>query len=136
MKKKILLLLNLYHLLSAQQIEELNKLLGKVDLMIETIAIQFSESDDYLPQVIELIKKCNDLVNQYGVDPEEVLLIPPAQNFIAVTFIAFWHGFYGFFPAIVRIRKSLGETIPGFEVAEVLNLSDIREIARESRGRL
>jgi hypothetical protein len=47
--------------------------------------------------------------------------------------IAELHGRMGYFPAIVRIRPISGSTPPQFELAEIINLHQIRSQARSQR---
>jgi len=54
-------------------------------------------------------------------------------NFDALTLIAAIHDIMGYFPPIVRIKPVEGSVPPRFEVAEVINLQEVRERFRERR---
>ena len=60
--------------------------------------------------------------------------MPPALNFAAVTLIAHLHGRMGYFPPIVRTRPVPDALPPRFEVAEIINLQDVRQRARRKRS--
>jgi hypothetical protein len=55
-------------------------------------------------------------------------------QFRRATLLAHLHGRMGYFPAIVRLRPIAGATPPRFEVAEIINLQDVREAARVKRS--
>lgn len=79
------------------------------------------------------------LADQVGFTPEEwqtaaLLVNPPSLHVIAAALLAELHGRMGYFPSILRLRLVPGSNPPQFEVAEVLNLNEIREQARKSRG--
>ncbi len=78
------------------------------------------------------------LADDIGLTSEEwqtlpILLVPPAYNFAAMTLLAELHGRMGYFPAIVRIRPILDSLPPRYEVAEIINLQNVRETARRLR---
>jgi len=78
-------------------------------------------------------------VKSVGLSPEEwqtqpILIHPPALNFIAVALLAYLHGLMGYFPAAIRLRPVEGSTPPRYEVAEVINLQEVRNGARQCRG--
>ena len=43
------------------------------------------------------------------------------------------HGRLGYFPPVLRLRPVEGALPPRFEVAEILNLQDVRDAARAKR---
>jgi hypothetical protein len=77
-------------------------------------------------------------VDSVGLSPEawqteRLLINPPSHNLIAVTLLAELHGRMGYFPACLRLRPIEGSVPPRYEVAEVLNLQDVRNAARGRR---
>lgn len=50
----------------------------------------------------------------------------PALSSIAAVTLARLHGLMGHFPTIVRIAPVPNAAIPRFEVAEIINLNDLR----------
>ncbi|MCS7301391.1 MAG: CRISPR-associated protein Csx15 [Fimbriimonadales bacterium] len=53
---------------------------------------------------------------------------------IAATLLAELHGRMGYFPPVLRLRPVEGAVPPRFEVAEILNLQQIRDTARSQRA--
>jgi len=77
-------------------------------------------------------------VDGAGLTAEEwqtlpLLVNPPSLSVIAGLVLAEIHGRAGYFPAVVRLRPVAGAVPPRFEVAEILNLHEARNIARAER---
>lgn len=126
-----MILLNLSHPLTAVQRAQIEQLAGQpIDRTIEEMA-QFDLDQPFAEQAAAL-------VDCLGLTPaewqqESLLLIPPSLNFGAAALLAELHGRCGYFPPIVRTRPAPGSLPPRFEVAEIVNLQKIREIARGKR---
>ena len=96
------------------------------------VKTQFDNNCPFAEQVEEL-------VSSVGLSPQEwqtspIVIHPPALNFIAVTLLAYLHGLMGYFPAVIRLRPVGGGVSPRYEVAEVINLQEVRDKARKVRG--
>ena len=63
-----------------------------------------------------------------------ILINPPPLNVISVTLLAELHGRMGYFPAILRLRPVASSMPTRFEVAEIINLQQVRDTARTRRG--
>jgi hypothetical protein len=79
-----------------------------------------------------------DLADAAGLSAEEwqtrpLLLNPPALAPVALALIAELHGRRGGFPAMLNVRPVEGSTPTRYELAEVLNLQNIRDAARDRR---
>ena len=126
-----MILINFTHPLSPDQLAQLKSLTGQpVDRVVE-INTQVDTLADLSPQIVALADAC-------GLTPAEwqqasLVILPPSLNFAAVTLLAELHGRMGYFPALVRTRPVEGATPPRFEVAEIINLQDVREAARLRR---
>lgn len=57
----------------------------------------------------------------------------PSLNFIAAVLLAELHGRMGYFPTIVRLRPVADATPRRFEVAELIDLQSVRDVARIKR---
>jgi hypothetical protein len=57
----------------------------------------------------------------------------PSLNVIAALLLAELHGRCGYFPAVLRLQPIPHTTPPQFAVAEILNLQQVREAARQRR---
>ena len=95
------------------------------------IAVQFDNLKPFLSQL-------QDLVTNIPLDPrslqtEPVLVNPPALNFITALLVAELHGRMGYFPSILRVRPAPESLPTQYEIAEILNLQEVRDSARKRR---
>lgn len=126
-----MILLNFSHPLTANQLAELEKLSGqKVERTLE-FPVQFRHADPFAPQLEELMARIPLSSIEWQTEP--IMIVPPALNFIAVALLAELHGRMGYFPPVVRLRPVEGSLPPRYEVAEVINLQEIRDQARKKR---
>jgi hypothetical protein len=119
-------LLNFAHPITVAQQRQMEVMLGKrIDLTLgKRIEAKFEEADPYEPQ-------CEALLARIGFTPDEwkslpILVNPPVFAPIAVCLLAELHGRMRHFPTVVRIRPGAA----GYEVAEIINLQEIRDRAR------
>jgi hypothetical protein len=128
----MMILLNFSHPLTSDHLQQIEALTGrKVERVIE-IHSQIDPQQPLAPQVTAL-------TDQAGLSPTEwqtlpLLVNPPSLNFIAVVLLAELHGRCGYFPAHLRLRSVQGSIPPQYEVAEVLDLQALRDVARRKRG--
>jgi hypothetical protein len=78
------------------------------------------------------------MVDRLGLAPEAwqttpLVVNPPGYTPAAVTLIAELHGRMGHFPAVLRLRPVTDSVPTRYEVAEVVNLQTVRDIARTRR---
>jgi hypothetical protein len=127
-----MLLLNFSHPLTASQLEQVETLSGKRITEVKNIAVHFDAAKPYSEQIIPLVDSIGFTPQQW--QGEEILINPPSFNFVAVTLLAELHGRMGYFPPSMRLRPVKDSLPPKFEVAEVINLNEIREKARKRRN--
>lgn len=126
-----MLLLNYSHPLTPAQLAQLETLTGQPLARIISLPSQIDPQQPLAPQIVQLAEAA-------GLTPEEwqttpILIVPPALNFSAAVLIAHLHGLIGYFPPIVRLRPIPNSLPPQFEVAEIINLQQIRDTARQKR---
>ncbi len=126
-----MLILNFSHPLTAMQRKQIEVLSGKKIATVKDVAVRFDAETPYAKQIVAL-------VDQIGVTPQqwqtEALLVNlPSFNFIAAALLAELHGRMGYFPPCLRLRPIKDSLPPQFEVAEIINLNEIREQARSKR---
>ncbi len=128
-----MLIINFAHPLTEGQLNKIEELIGqKVDRIIN-ITVHFDTETAFGDQVKKLIKEVSLTPLEWQTLP--ILLIPPSLNYIAVTLQAALHGIMGYFAPIVRISPTKDNTFTQqFEVAEIINLQNIRDTYRE-KGR-
>jgi hypothetical protein len=126
-----MLLLNFSHPLTPDHVKGIEAITGQtVERTIEAQA-QFDHARLFPEQVRELVEGLGLTPVQW--QQEALLINPPSLNAIAVTLLAELHGRMGYFPPVVRLRPVAGSTPPRFEVAEVINLQQVRDEARRRR---
>lgn len=88
--------------------------------------------------MIAFADQARALVEAVGFAPDEWQTLPllinlPNFSIIAAMVLAELHGRMGYFPAVLRLRPVLETTPPQFEVAEIINLQAVRDLARQRR---
>ena len=132
-----MIILNFAHPLTDEHLAQIERLTGQKPEHVIVINSQIDPQQPMAPQVVAM-------ADAAGLSPEEwqtapILINPPALNFSAVALIAELHGRMGYFPPCIRMRPVVGPDgqqlmPPRFEVAEILNLQEIRDRARQQRA--
>jgi len=99
--------------------------------IIETLP-NFDHIQSFADQAVALADSLALTAQEWQTTP--LLVVPPALNFIAVTLLAELHGRMGYCPTVVRLRPIPGSTPTRYEVAEVINLQQVRDDARGRRS--
>lgn len=126
-----MLLLNFSHPLTPPQRARLEEIAAQEITRVIEIKTQVDTQMELAPQVVALVDAC-------GLSPEEwqseqILVLPPSLNFVAVALYAELHGRMGYFPAMARTRPIPNALPPQYEIAEVVNVQRMREEARGKR---
>lgn len=126
-----MILLNFAHPLTADHLRQIEALSSQKIERILSIPTKINPEQPLGPQVVAL-------ADQAGLSPEvwqtlQLLINPPALNFIAVALLAELHGRCGYFPAHLRMRPVPGSLPLQFEAAEILKLQELRDEARKIR---
>ena len=126
-----MIILNFSHPLTQEHIGQIEALTGQgVEQVIE-VKTQFDYKRPFAEQVAELVDSIGFIPHEWQTMP--LIINPPSLNFIAITLLAELHGRMGYFLACIRLRPIEGSTPPQFEVAEVINLQEVREGGRRAR---
>jgi hypothetical protein len=126
-----MLLLNFSHPLTEAQLQQVEKVSGKKITQIINLKVQFDMDRPYADQIAELVGGIELSPHQWQSEP--ILMNPPSFNFVAVALLAELHGRMGYFPPCLRLRPVPNSMPPQFEMAEILDLTAIREQARQRR---
>lgn len=126
-----MILLNFAHPLTAEQLAQVAALTGQPVTEVRGEMPQLNHALPFAEQV-------RALVARVGLSPEEwqttpLLVNPPGYAPAAAALLAELHGRCGHFPALLRLRPVEGSTPTRYEVAEVLNLQQVRDDARLRR---
>jgi len=126
-----MILLNFTHPLTQEQVKEIEAITGQAVAEVRHVPVQFDPQQPFGPQAEALAEACRLTPEEWQTTP--LLVVPPSLNFIAVVLLAELHGRMGYFPPMVRLRPVTGSTPTRYEVAEVINLQQIRDDARTRR---
>jgi hypothetical protein len=125
-----IVLLNYTHPLTSDQLAQVAALLGEPPDQ-RRIAVQVDRARP-------LAEVAAELADAAALGPAEwqtsaLLINPPALAPVALALAAELHGRCGYFPAMLNVRPIAGANPPRYEIAEVVNLQAIRDLARTRR---
>ncbi|MCX8063181.1 MAG: CRISPR-associated protein Csx15 [Anaerolineales bacterium] len=126
-----MMILNFSHPLTEQQLEQIRTLVSEPIERVLIFPVHFDNSLPFLPQLEALMQKIPFQGDEW--QNLSILVNPPSLNFITALLLAELHGRMGYFPPILRLRPVEGALPPRYEVAEILNLQQVREAARKTR---
>lgn len=124
-------LLNFSHPLNKVQLEQLAKLIEQPITHIYEVAVQFDTEQAFVPQVVAMVD--NLAITSAQWQSEVWLIILPALNFGAAVLLAELHARMGHFPTIIRLKPVQQNFTTQYDVAEIINLEQVRQIARQRR---
>jgi len=126
-----MLLLNFGHPLTDAQISRVRELVGQDIERIIAVPTHFDHARPFEEQVRELLATVPLTPEQWQTTP--LIINPPSLAPITAVLLAEIHGRSGYFPTILRLRPINGITPPQFELAELINLQGVRDVARGQR---
>jgi len=119
-----MLLLNFGHPITDAQLARIRELAGRAPERFQDVPTQFDHARPFAEQVRELLATVPLSPEQWQTMP--LLVNLPSLAPITAVLLAELHGRCGYFPTIIRLRPMLGTTPPQFEVAELINLQELR----------
>jgi hypothetical protein len=125
------ILLNFSHPLTDGQVRQIESAVGAPLAEVRQVPAQFDHQQPFVPQAQALAEACRLTPQEWQTTP--LLVIPPSLNFITAVLLAELHGRMGYFPPLARLRPVEGSLPPRYEVAEVINLQQVRDAARRKR---
>ncbi len=127
-----MILLNFSHPLTVQQMAQIEDLAGqKIDNLIERPS-QFDQAQPFIDQVQALVAGIP--FTPAAWQTEAILVNLPSLSTITALLLADLHGRMGYFPPVLCMRPVAASLPPRYEVAEILNLNEVRQRARLERG--
>lgn len=126
-----MILLNFSHPLTPAQVEQVEALANRQIERVFELPVQFDHQQPFLPQLQALMAQVD--LPPAAWSGGSILVNPPSLNFITALLLAELHGRMGYFPPVLRLRPVEGALPPRYEVAELLNLQFVRDIARKNR---
>jgi len=127
----IMIILNFSHPLTSEQLAQIETLTASP---ISEVRGEMAKLDNALPfeqQVRGMVERVGLSSDEWQTGP--LLVNLPGYAPAVGVLLAELHGRMGHFPSILRVRPVQGAVPRRFEVAEVLDLQAIREVAREQR---
>ncbi len=124
-----MIVLNFSHPLTANQRAAIETIKGYPIAQLIDIPCQFDNAAEFEPQIRSII----DAIDIDQWEGRRILIVPPGLAPAAAVLLAEFHGRLGHFPEIVRIRPNHNAPEP-YEVAEIINLQQVREKARKTRN--
>ncbi|MFW6096869.1 MAG: CRISPR-associated protein Csx15 [Chloroflexota bacterium] len=126
-----MILVNFSHPITDEQKQQLETITGQAVDIVRSVVCQFDNALPFAEQVAAA-------VDEVGLSSEEwqeeaIVVNPPGYAPAATTLVAELHGRTGYFPSLMRVRPVADSNPPQFEVAEVINLHEVRERARTKR---
>lgn len=88
------------------------------------VPVHFNEQQAFAPQIEQLLEQVG--LSAYEWQSAKMLLVLPSLNWIAAMLLAALHGRMGYFPTIVRLRAVENEVPRRFEIAEIIDLQQMR----------
>ena len=126
-----MIILNFSHPLTTEQIAKIEEITSRKVEQVIALAIQFAHDKPFLPQLQEALKQVIFTSEQWQTAP--IIINLPSFNYITALALAELHGRMGYFPPVIRMKPVQDAMPPRFEVAEVINLQNVRDEARKLR---
>ena len=125
-----MLILNFSHPLTQAQRAQIESLAGTSIEEVRTIPVQIDQSASLDAQIVAIVDAVGLTSDAWQTEP--LLINPPGYAPAAFVLLAELHGRIGHFPSLIRLRPKAGP-VTTYEVAELLNLQEIREASRRRR---
>ena len=129
--QSIMIILNFSHPLTEEQVAQIEAVTQTTVTRVIAVTPQFDEQEVFVDQLTALMAAIDLTPLEWQSAP--LLVVLPSLNFIAGLLLAELHGRMGYFPPVVRTRPVAGVVPRRYEIAEVLDLQDVREQARRQR---
>lgn len=125
-----MLILNFTHPLTEEQRAQIEALVGTHITDIRIIPVQINQAEPLDAQISAIIDSVKLSSEEWQT--AQLIINPPGYAPAAFVLLAQLHGRIGHFPTLLRLRPKYGATTT-FEVAELLNLQEVRDTARTRR---
>ena len=125
-----MLILNFNHPLTAEQRSQIEAIAATSIEEVRTIPMHIDQSEPLGLQITAIVDGLNLSLEEWQTQP--LLINLPSFTPAANVLLAELHGRIGHFPSLIRLRPKPGP-VTVYEVAELLNLQTMREMARKRR---
>lgn len=124
-------IINFAHPITEEQRKQISELCQDSIAEIIDVPTQFNFQKSFVEQVQKLISSIK--LSSKAWQTDSLLINLPSFNIITAVLLTELHGRMGYFPSIIRLRPVEGALPPKFEVAEILKLQELRDVARHKR---
>lgn len=131
MLRSAMIVLNFAHPLTGEHLRQLEVLTGRRPERVVDVSSHIDPDEPLAPQVVRLVDSCHLSCEEWQT--LAIVVNPPSLNFSAVTLVAELHGRMGYFPTVLRMRPVADAIPPRFEIAEIIDLQNVRDQARRRR---
>ncbi|GIV86168.1 MAG: hypothetical protein KatS3mg054_0197 [Chloroflexus sp.] len=121
--------LNFGHPMTETQVNAIKNHCGVEDVEVKTVKVQVDMDAPLAPQIAALVDTIGFTAEEW--QNKSIVVNLPGLSTAAAVLIAELHGRMGYFPPVVRLKQE--GTPPRFVVAEVINLANVRNTARQRR---
>lgn len=131
----MILLLNFSHPISDEQLTQIRRAVDAdvtgYDIYVHDVRCQMDIEKPFAGQVEDLI----DGIGSTSIEWQtyHLLVNPPALSSAAVLVLAELHGRCGYYPPHIRLKKAKDSMPPHYVLAEVMDVTKQRELARQKR---
>lgn len=126
-----MLIINFSHPFTSTQLAAVEQLSGGPVERVVEVRAQFCAARSFAEQARELVESCGLSSDEWQT--KSLLVNLPSFSPVTALVLAELHGRMGYFPAVLRLRPVADSTPPQFEVAEIINLQAVRDVARQAR---
>jgi hypothetical protein len=131
MGQRRVIVVNFSHPLTDEHKEQARLLLNvRIEEVID-VQVQFDHQRAFQAQAVDTINKTRLTSHQWQT--KDIIVNPPGLAPAAAVVLAEIHGRMGHFPTILRLRPVHSEGAPRYEIAETINLQEVRDQARSVR---
>jgi hypothetical protein len=124
-------ILNFSHPLTEAQQQAITQQVGQPIATIREVKTQLDVNAPFQAQIVALLDGLDISPTDWQAQPW--LIVLPSLNYAAAVLLAELHGRMGHFPTIVRLRPQPDSLVTVYELAEIVNLEGVRQLARTRR---
>jgi hypothetical protein len=126
-----MILLNFSHPLTEAQQQAIVQQVGRPIADMREVKTQLDVDAPFQDQIVALLDGLN--ISSADWQSQPWLIVLPSLNYAAAVLLAELHGRMGHFPTIVRLRPQANSLVTAYELAEIINLEGVRQLARIRR---
>lgn len=126
-------LLNFGHPISPEHLDDLWTRFEVAVQQVVPIPVHWREDASFVKQAAAAMDEAG--LDNHRLQTGSVLVNLPGHSAIAAVLLAELHGRIGHFPAVIRWQAAHDGAVSVYQIAEILNLNQIRHEARQQRGR-